>query len=190
MSANVPSPLRSKLLSWLGIGGCISCYVAMTPATILGIVALTGISAAGAAAALAAYTSSSLFVPILVLSVILLVAGTLPRGRPAAIVAVLAGIAIVASMTVFFDNRLFLTGFLLLAAAQLLGLRRGAVALSRMRILMATIPFIAIAAILALLTYSREFKPPSSAPAANSPIAPAAKPSGAAPAPSTMQMGR
>lgn len=113
-----------KLRSFLGICGCLSCYVAMFPAILLGIVGIFGSSSAQTLDALNAYMGSVLFQPILIISILLLIVGLLRYGKTPLVLSVLAGIGIFASMNFYMRAWLFTLSFGMLTLAYYLAFRR------------------------------------------------------------------
>lgn len=113
-----------KLRTLLGVCGCISCYFAMFPAIALGIVGIFGLSTSQTLDALNAYMGSVLFQPILVLSILLLVAGLLRYGKTPLILSILAGIGIFTSMNFYMRAWLFTLSFAVLALAYYFAFRK------------------------------------------------------------------
>ncbi len=72
---------KSRILSFLGVCGCISCYVAMFPALLLGLIGVLGFSQPSTVSALDAYMGFVLFQPILIVSILFLAAGMLRYGK-------------------------------------------------------------------------------------------------------------
>lgn len=113
-----------RMVAFLGICGCVSCYVAMFPAMLLGIVGTVGISSSTSIPLLNAYMDSVLFQPILILSIFFLIAGLLPSGARPIIVAVLGGLGVFVSMNVYMSEWLFTMSFSLISLAYFLAFRK------------------------------------------------------------------
>lgn len=113
-----------KLRSFLGVCGCLSCYIAMFPAILLGIVGIFGLSSTQTLDALNAYMSSVLFQPILIISILLLIVGLLRYGKTLIVLSALAGIGIFVSMNLYMRSWFFTFSFVLLALAYLLAYRK------------------------------------------------------------------
>ena len=113
-----------KLRAFLGICGCLSCYAAMFPAILLGIVGILGLSSAQTFDALNAYMGSVLFQPILIISILLLIIGLLRYGKTPLVLSILAGIGIFASMNFYMRAWLFTLSFGILALAYYLAFRK------------------------------------------------------------------
>ena len=116
--------LKDKTLSFLGVCGCNSCYVAMFPAILLGIIGVFGLSSAQTLGALNAYMGSVLFQPILIISILLLIVGLLRYGKTPITLSVLAGIGIFVSMNFYMRNWLFTLSFVILTLAYYLAFRK------------------------------------------------------------------
>jgi len=106
-----------KLRAFLGVCGCLSCYVAMFPAILLGIVGIFGVSSSQAQNALNAYMGSVLFQPILIISILLLIVGLLRYGKTPLVLSILAGLGIFVSMNFYMREWLFTLSFGILALA-------------------------------------------------------------------------
>lgn len=115
---------KTKTMSFLGVCGCISCYVAMFPAILLGIIGVFGLSQRGAASALNAYMGSVLFQPILVVSILFLIAGIFRYGKLPVWLSILGGIGIFMSMNFYMREWLFTFSFALIALAYYFALRQ------------------------------------------------------------------
>jgi len=113
-----------KLRAFLGICGCLSCYVAMFPAILLGIVGIFGLSSSQTLNALNVYMGSVLFQPILVISILLLIVGLLRYGKTPLVLSILAGLGILASMNFYMTEWLFTLSFGILALAYYLAFRK------------------------------------------------------------------
>lgn len=116
--------VREKLFSVLGVCGCISCYFAMFPAILLGMVGVFGLSTASTRGALNAYMNSVLFQPILIASILLLVLGLARYGHIPLVLSGLSGLGIFVSMNIYMRSWLFTLSFLILAAAYYLAYRQ------------------------------------------------------------------
>lgn len=117
------SNAKTKIMSFLGICGCISCYVAMFPAILLGVIGILGLSQLSTMSALNAYTASALFQPILIVSIIFIIIGIIPYGKVALWLSTLGGIGIFMSMNFYMREWLFTSSFALIALAYFLVLR-------------------------------------------------------------------
>ncbi len=115
---------KTKIMSFLGVCGSISCYVAMFPAILLGVIGILGLSQPRAASALNAYMGSALFQPILVVSILLLAAGIFRYGKLPMWFSILGGIGIFMSMNFYMREWLFTFSFALIALAYYLALRQ------------------------------------------------------------------
>lgn len=113
-----------KLRAFLGVCGCLSCYIAMFPAILLGIVGIFGLSSSQTLGALNAYMASVLFGPILIISILLLIIGLLRYGRSPLVLSILAGIGIFTSMNFYMRAWLFTLSFAVLALAYYLAFRK------------------------------------------------------------------
>lgn len=113
-----------KLRAFLGVCGCISCYIAMFPAIFLGIVGIFGLSNTQTLDALNAYMGSVLFQPILIISILLLIIGLLRYGKTIIVLSGLAGIGIFVSMNFYMRSWLFTFSFALLALAYYLAFQK------------------------------------------------------------------
>ncbi len=113
-----------KLRSFLGICGCLSCYVAMFPAILLGTVGIFGLSSSQMQNALNAYMSSVLFQPILIISILLLIIGLLRYGRIPLSLSIVAGLGIFVSMNFYMRGWLFTLSFGILALAYYLAFQK------------------------------------------------------------------
>lgn len=120
----IDKSLREKLLSFLGVCGSVSCYFAMFPAILLGIVGVLGLSASATAGALNAYINSVLFQPILIFSILFLIIGLLRYGNAPLILSVVSGVGIFVSMNFYMRSWLFTLSFALLALAYFLAYRK------------------------------------------------------------------
>ena len=114
----------TKLTSFLGVCGCVSCYVAMFPAILLGVVGVLGLSQSSATSALNAYMASALFQPILVVSTIFLVMGVFRYGKISLWLSILGSIGIFVSMNFYMREWLFTLSFAFVALAYYLVLRK------------------------------------------------------------------
>lgn len=113
-----------KLRAFLGICGCLSCYIAMFPAILLSVIGVFGLSQSATSSALNAYLGSALFQPILIISVLLLVVGLLRYGKIPLALSILAGVGIFASMNFYMQGWLFTLSFGVLALAYYLALQK------------------------------------------------------------------
>jgi len=113
-----------KLRSFLGVCGCLSCYVAMFPAILLGVIGIIGLSTSQTLNALNAYMSSVLFQPILVVSILLLIVGLLRYGKTPLVLSTLAGFGIFVSMNFYMREWLFTLSFGILALAYYLAFQK------------------------------------------------------------------
>lgn len=113
-----------KLRAFLGVCGCLSCYAAMFPAILLGIIGIFGLSNAKTLDVLNAYMGSVLFQPILIISILLLIVGLLRYGKTPLVLSFLAGIGIFVSMNFYMRSWLFTLSFALLALAYYLAFRK------------------------------------------------------------------
>lgn len=111
---------KDKLLSFFGVCGCVSCYVAMFPAILLGIVGIFGISSSATLSGLNAYMGSALFQPILIISILFLVAGIVRYGAQPIVLSVLGGIGVFVSMNFYMREWLFTLSFIFISLAYLL----------------------------------------------------------------------
>jgi len=116
--------IGDKLRTFLGVCGCFSCYVAMFPAVLFGIVGIFGISSSQTLGTLNAYRSSILFQPILIISILLLLVGLLRCGKIPLSLSVLAGIGIFASMNFYMKEWLFTLSFGVLVLAYYLAFQK------------------------------------------------------------------
>lgn len=96
----------------------------MFPAMLLGIIGVFGLSQSGATSTLNTYMASPLFQPILIVSIIFLVAGIFPYGKLPLWLSILGGIGIFASMNFYMREWLFTFSFALVAVAYYFALRR------------------------------------------------------------------
>lgn len=113
-----------KLRSFLGVCGCVSCYVAMFPAILLGIIGIVGLSTSQTLNALNAYMGSILFQPILVVSILFLIGGLLRYGKIPLILSIIAGLGIFTSMNFYMTGWLFTLSFGILAFAYFLAYQK------------------------------------------------------------------
>lgn len=113
-----------KLRAFLGICGCLSCYIAMFPAILLGIVGIVGLSSSQTLGALNAYMGSVVFQPILIISILLLIVGLLRYGKIPLALSILAGMGIFVSMNFYMQGWLFTLSFGVLALAYYLALQK------------------------------------------------------------------
>jgi len=95
----------------------------MFPALLLGIIGVLGFSQSSMVSALNAYTGFVLFQPILIVSIIFLVAGMLRYGKLPLWLSILGGIGIFLSMNVYMREWLFTLSFAVVALAYYLALR-------------------------------------------------------------------
>lgn len=114
------SGAKTKLTSFLGVCGCISCYVAMFPAILLGIIGVLGLSQSQTSSALNAYMASALFQPVLIASILFLVAGIFRYGKSPLWLSILGGIGIFISMNFYMREWLFTLSFISISLAYLL----------------------------------------------------------------------
>ncbi len=145
--------MRRRILTWLGIVGSASCYVAMFPLSLVGILGLLSISSSAVIPALNAYMVSPLFQPILLFSIVLLIVGMVPFGKTATALSIAAGVLIFVSMNVSMRPWIFLFSFFVLAVARIVGMYQRERAFSFQALLVSALPFILIALILGLSTY-------------------------------------
>lgn len=115
---------KTKLTSFLGVCGCISCYVAMFPAILLGIIGVLGLSQSQTSSALNAYMTSALFQPVLIISILFLIAGIFRYGKSPLWLSILGGIGIFVSMNFYMQGWLFTLSFAFVALAYFLTLRQ------------------------------------------------------------------
>lgn len=113
-----------KLRAFLGVCGCLSCYIAMFPAILLGIIGIFGLSSSQTLGALNAYMGSVLFQPILIISILFLIVGLLRYGKTPLVLSILAGIGIFVSMNFYMRSWFFTFSFALLALAYFLAYRK------------------------------------------------------------------
>lgn len=113
-----------KLRSFLSVCGCLSCYIAMFPAILLGIVGIFGLSSSQTLGALNAYMGSVLFQPILIISILLLIVGLLRYGKTSLVLSIIAGIGVFVSMNFYMRAWLFTLSFGMLALAYYLAFRK------------------------------------------------------------------
>lgn len=113
-----------KFRAFLGVCGCLSCYVAMFPAILLGVMGIIGLSATRTLDALNAYMSSILFQPILVISILFLIIGLLRYGKISLILSIIAGLGIFVSMNFYMTEWLFTLSFGILALAYYLAYQK------------------------------------------------------------------
>lgn len=111
---------ESKLLPSLGVCGSVSCYVAMFPAILLGVIGIFGISSSATLSGLNVYANSVFFQPILILSILFLVAGILRYGAQPIALSVLGGIGVFVSMNIYMREWLFTLSFAFISLAYLL----------------------------------------------------------------------
>lgn len=151
------SNAKTKISSFLGVCGCISCYIAMFPAILLGIVGIFGLSNAQTLGALNAYMGSVLFQPILIISILLLIIGLLRYGKTPIALSVLAGIGIFVSMNFYMKNWLFTLSFVILALAYYLAFRE-----TKTQQLKIALVFLAAVVLLGVVDIGRTvFSPPN-----------------------------
>lgn len=117
------SNAKTKISAFCGVCGSLSCYVAMFPAILLGVVGIFGLSQSNALSALNAYAASVVFQPILIISILLLITGLLRYGKMPLVLSVLGGIGIFVSMNFYMREWLFTLSFALVAVAYLLAFR-------------------------------------------------------------------
>lgn len=113
-----------KLRTFLGVCGCLSCYIAMFPSILIGIIGILGLSSTQTLDALNVYMGSVLFQPILIISILLLIVGLLRYGKTPLVLSILAGIGIFVSMNFYMRSWFFTFSFALLALAYFLAYRR------------------------------------------------------------------
>jgi len=113
-----------KLRAFLGVCGCLSCYVAMFPAILLGIVGILGVSGSQTQNALNAYMGSVLFQPILIISILFLIISLLRYGRIPLSLSIVAGLGIFVSMNFYMREWLFTLSFGILALAYYLAFQK------------------------------------------------------------------
>lgn len=115
---------KDKLLSFLGVCGCVSCYFAMFPAILLGIVGVLGLSTSATTGALNAYMNSIFFQPILVFSILFLIIGLIRYGNTPLLLSVVSGVGIFVSMNFYMRSWFFTLSFALLALAYFFAYRK------------------------------------------------------------------
>ena len=113
-----------KLRAFLGVCGCLSCYVAMFPAILLGIVGIFGVSSSQTQNALNAYMGSVLFQPILIISTLFLIISLLRYGKFPLGLSIVAGLGIFVSMNFYMREWLFTLSFGILALAYYLAFQK------------------------------------------------------------------
>jgi len=113
-----------KLRAFLGVCGCLSCYVAMFPAILLGIVGILGLSSSQTQNALNAYRNSMLFQPILIISILFLIISLLRYGKIPLSLSIVAGLGIFISMNFYMREWLFTLSFVILALAYYLAFKK------------------------------------------------------------------
>lgn len=113
-----------KLLVFLGVCGCLSCYVAMFPALLLGIVGIFGLSSSQTQNILNAYMSSVLFQPILIISILFLIISLLRYGKIPLSLSIVAGLGILVSMNFYMREWLFTLSFVILALSYYLAFQK------------------------------------------------------------------
>lgn len=116
--------MKTKISSFLGVGGCLSCYVAMFPAILLEIVGILGLSQSAASSALNVYMASVLFQPVLLVSILFLIAGITKYGKLPVGLSVLGGIGIFISMNFSMREWLFTLSFAFVALAYFFAFRQ------------------------------------------------------------------
>jgi len=151
---------REKLRAFLGVCGCLSCYVAMFPAIILGIIGIIGLSTSQTLNVLNAYMSSILFQPILIISILLLIVGLLRYGKTPLVLSILAGFGIFVSMNFYMRAWLFTLSFGILALAYYLALEK-----SKTKQLKVALVFLLAVVILGVVDLGRSIVPTRSQPA-------------------------
>jgi hypothetical protein len=113
-----------KLRAFLGVCGCLSCYVAMFPAILLGIVDIFGVSSSQTQNVLNAYMNSVLFQPILIISILFLIISLLRYGKIPLSLSIIAGLGIFVSMNFYMREWLFTLSFGILALAYYLAFQK------------------------------------------------------------------
>jgi len=113
-----------KLRAFLGVCGCISCYVAMFPAILLGFMGIIGLSTSQTQNALNAYMSSIVFQPILIISILFLIVGLLRYGKMPLGLSIIAGTGIFVSMNFYMRSWLFTLSFGVLALVYYLAFQK------------------------------------------------------------------
>jgi len=113
-----------KLRAFLGVCGCLSCYVAMFPAILLSIVGIFGVSSSQTQNALNAYMGSVLFQPILIISILFLMISLLRYGKFPLSLSIVAGLGIFVSMNFYMREWLFTLSFGILALAYYLAFQK------------------------------------------------------------------
>ena len=116
--------LGEKLRAFLGVCGCLSCYAAMFPAILLGIVGIFGVSSSQTQNALNAYMGSVLFQPTLIISILFLIISLLRYGKIPLSLSIIAGLGIFVSMNFYMREWLFTLSFGILALAYYLAFRK------------------------------------------------------------------
>lgn len=116
--------MKQKLLTFLGVCGCASCYVAMFPAILVGLVGVLGISTIGITLLLTSYQNSFLFLPIFIVSLIFLVLSVVRFGKVPLLLTLFGSISVFASMTFYMQQWLFTLSFALIALGYFLAYRK------------------------------------------------------------------
>lgn len=116
--------MKQRILSFLGICGCASCYVAMFPAILVGLVGVLGISTIGITHTLISYQNSFLFLPIFIVSLIFLVISVIRFGKIPIVLTLLGSIGVFASMTFYMQQWFFTISFALIALAYFLSYQK------------------------------------------------------------------
>ena len=115
---------KTKIMSFLGVCGCISCYVAMFPAILLGVIGILGLSQLSTIFAFNVYAASALFQPILVVSITFLIVGIIRYGKAPLLFAILGGISIFVRMNFYMREWLFTVSFALVTLSYFLAYRK------------------------------------------------------------------
>lgn len=116
--------MRQKLLPFLGIGGSLSCYVAMFPVLFVSLLGAIGISSTGILAMLTAYQQSFLFLPIFLVSLLFLLIAIIPYGKAPLFLTLVGSSGVFTSMTFFMQQWLFILSFAVIALAYFLSYRK------------------------------------------------------------------
>lgn len=157
--------MKTKISSFLGVCGCLSCYIAMFPAILLGIIGILGLSQSRATSALNAYMASALFQPILIISILFLIVGIFRYGQASLWLSILGGIGIFVSMNFYMREWLFTLSFALIALAYFFALRQ-----TRSPQLQFAFVLLTTVVILGIVDIGRPFLTKDSAPSQTQPL--------------------
>ena len=116
--------MNQKLLAFLGIGGSLSCYIAMFPMLFISLLGALGISSTGILAMLTAYQQSFLFSPVFLASLLFLLIAVIPYGKTPLFLALVGSLGVFTSMTFFMQQWLFILSFAVVALAYFLSYRK------------------------------------------------------------------